>query len=151
MIRAFFVASGKGVKMKKVFNIVKKKNLLTGEERAVKFSYETSEVSKDLLLRKLNRSLKGNKNEVFCFDESLYMHLLPGLSEETVRELSNRLYHTAYVVCKKKEKGETVLYLALLKDTALRFKASIPAATIREKDREVPNPDYYVKELRLCL
>ena len=139
--------------MEKVFNIVKKKNLLTGEERAVKFSYETSEVSKDLLLRKLNRSLKGKESEIFCFcfDESLYMHLLPGLSEETVRELSRRMYCTAYVVCKKKEKGESVLYLSLLKDAALRFKASIPAATIREKDREVPNPDYYVKELRLCV
>ncbi len=79
------------------------------------------------------------------------MHLLPGLSETTVRELSERMYCTAYAVCRKREKGEDVLYLSLFKDAALRFKASIPAATRRVEGRDVPDPSYYVKELRLFL
>ncbi len=139
--------------MAKSFEIVKKRNLLTGEERAVKFSCGNDEVSRERILKKLNGSLKGKESEIFefCFGESMYMHLLPGLSKETVRELSRRMYSTAYVVCKKKKKGEKVLYLSLFKDSALRFKASIPAATLKVEGREVPNPDFYVRELRLCL
>ena len=136
--------------MAKTFEIVKMKNLLTGELSAVKFTCESDELSRKRILKRLNASVKGDNFE-FCFGESLYMHLLPNLSEETVRELSSRMYHTAYAVCKKKGKGEKVLYLSLLKDTALRFKASIPAATKRVEGRDVPNPDYYVKELSLCL
>ena len=138
--------------MAKKFSIIKKKNLLTGEERIVNYSLGDDEISRMKVLRKLNRTLKGNE-DLFCFrcDESMYMHLLPGLSETTVSELSKRLYYTAYVVCRKNRFGEKALYLSLLKDTALRFKASIPAATIMVKGKEVPNPDFYVKELRLCL
>jgi len=149
-IRIFFVVSEKGGLMAKTFEIVKLRNLLTGEERAVKYSCETDEISRKRLLEKLNSSLKEGNCE-FCFGERMYMHLLPGLSEDTVRELSSRMYRTAYVVCKRKGKREKVLYLSLLKDSALRFKASIPAATKREKGREIPNPDYFVKELSLCL
>ena len=79
------------------------------------------------------------------------MHLLPGLFEETVRELSSRMYSTAYVVCKKRGKGEKVLYLSLLKDSALRFRALIPAASRWENGKEVLNLGFYVKKLRLCL
>ena len=138
--------------MAKKFSIIKKKNLLTGEERIVNYSLGDDEISRMKVLRKLNRTLKGNE-DLFCFrcDESMYMHLLPGLSETTVSELSKRLYYTAYVVCRKNRFGEKALYLSLLKDTALRFKASIPAASRWEKGKEVLNPDFYVKELRLCL
>lgn len=151
-IRAFFCAQ-KGAAVAKTFNIVKKKNLLTGEERAVNFACEDDQVSRDRVLRKLNQTLQGNEslNFEFCYGESLYMHLLPGLSKTTVQELSKRMYSTAYAVCKKKKTGEAVLYLSLFKDTALRFKASIPAATRKVEGRDVPNPDFYVKELRLCL
>ncbi len=139
--------------MAKKFEIVKKKNLLTGEQRAVKFAYADSEESRMRILKKLNQSLNGKEGRIFeyRFDESMYMHLLPGLSAQTVKELSSRLYSTAYVVCKKKKDDEKVLYLSLLKDSALRFKASIPAASRWENGKEVLNPDFYVKELRLCL
>jgi hypothetical protein len=33
----------------------------------------------------------------------------------------------------------------------MRFKEAIPAATVKVKGKEFSNPDYYVKELRLCL
>lgn len=138
--------------MAKKFSVIKKKDLLSGEERIVAYSLGDDELSRTKVLKKLHRSLRG-KDGVFSYrcDESLYMHLLPGLSETTVRELSKRLYRTAYVVCKKTGKSEKALYLALLKDSALRFKASIPAATLKDKGADVPNPDFYVKELRLCL
>lgn len=136
--------------MAKVFSIVKKKNQLTGEERIVHYSLGDDELSRAKIVRKLNRSLK-NETESFRCDERLYMHLLPDLSDETVKELSRRLYHTVYVVCKKSRKGERALYLSLFKDTAMRFKEAIPAATVKVKGKEFSNPDYYVKELRLCL
>ena len=139
--------------MAKTFEIVKRKNLVTGEERAVKFTYGADELSKRRILRKLKNSISGKEGQIYeyRYDESMYMHLLPGLSPETVKELSSRMYSTAYAVCKKKHKGEEVLYLSLFKDSALRFKASIPAASRWEKGKEVLNPDFYVKELRLCL
>ena len=138
--------------MAKTFCVVMMKNLLNGEERAVNFAYEADEVSKKRVLGKLNRSLKKDEKHFdYRFGESMYMHLLPGLSKEVVKELSSRMYSTAYAVCKKKKKSEEVLYLALFKDTALRFKASIPAATLKVEGKEVPNPNFYVKELRLCL
>ena len=139
--------------MAKKFEIVKRRNLVTGEERAVKFTYGADELSKRRILRKLKNSISGKEGQIYeyRYDESMYMHLLPGLSPETVKELSSRMYSTAYAVCKKKHKGEEVLYLSLFKDSALRFKASIPAASRWEKGKEVLNPDFYVKELRLCL
>lgn len=139
--------------MAKTFEIVKRRNLVTGEERAVKFAYGADELSKRRILRKLKNSVSGKEGQIYeyRYDESMYMHLLPGLSPETVKELSSRMYSTAYAVCKKKHKGEEVLYLSLFKDSALRFKASIPAASRWEKGKEVLNPDFYVKELRLCL
>ncbi|MBQ6215834.1 MAG: hypothetical protein IJK53_00460 [Erysipelotrichaceae bacterium] len=139
--------------MAKTFEIVKRRNLVTGEERAVKFTYGADELSKRRILRKLKNSISGKEGQIYeyRYDESMYMHLLPGLSPETVKELSSRMYSTAYAVCKKKHKGEEVLYLSLFKDSALRFKASIPAASRWEKGKEVLNPDFYVKELRLCL
>ena len=139
--------------MAKTFEIVKRRTLVTGEERAVKFTYGADELSKRRILRKLKNSISGKEGQIYeyRYDESMYMHLLPGLSPETVKELSSRMYSTAYAVCKKKHKGEEVLYLSLFKDSALRFKASIPAASRWEKGKEVPNPDFYVKELRLCL
>ena len=139
--------------MAKIFEIVKRRNLVTGEERAVKFTYGADELSKRRILRKLKNSISGKEGQIYeyRYDESMYMHLLPGLSPETVKELSSRMYSTAYAVCKKKHKGEEVLYLSLFKDSALRFKASIPAASRWEKGKEVLNPDFYVKELRLCL
>ncbi|MBQ1899385.1 MAG: hypothetical protein II153_00620, partial [Erysipelotrichaceae bacterium] len=126
---------------------------VTGEERAVKFTYGADELSKRRILRKLKNSISGKEGQIYeyRYDESMYMHLLPGLSPETVKEFSSRMYSTAYAVCKKKHKGEEVLYLTLFKDSALRFKASIPAASRWEKGKEVLNPDFYVKELRLCL
>ena len=139
--------------MAKTFEIVKRRNLVTGEERAVKFTYGADELSKRRILRKLKNSISGKEGQIYeyRYDESMYMHLLPGLSPETVKELSSRMYSTAYAVCKKKHKGEEVLYLSLFKDSALRFKASIPAASRWEKGKEALNPDFYVKELRLCL
>ena len=77
-IRIFFVVSEKGDPMAKTFEIVKLRNLLTGEERAVKYSCETDEISRKRLLEKLNSSLKEGNCE-FCFGERMYMHLLPGL------------------------------------------------------------------------
>ena len=143
--------------MAKTFEIVKRRNLVTGEERAVKFTYGADELSKRRILRKLKNSISGKEGQIYeyRYDESMYMHLLPGLSPETVKELSSRMYSTAYAVCKKKHKGEEVLAVQFsdcpITDAALRFKASIPAASRWEKGKEVLNPDFYVKELRLCL
>ena len=137
--------------MAKSFRIVKKQNLVTGEEQAVRFAAVSDEEAGRLLLRKLNRSLSETEAKLFAFryDEKLCMHLLPGLSQTTVRELSRQTWHTAYAVCKKRQdRSEKVLYLSLFKDTALRFKAAIPAAIIHGKDGDVLNPNYYVRELR---
>lgn len=138
--------------MAKKFSVIKKMDLLSGEERIVAYAVGDDESSKNKVLKKLARSSKG-RPAAFTYrcDESLGMHLLPGLSETAVRELSSKLYYTAYAVCKKTDKSERALYLALLKDQALRFKASIPAASRWENGKLVLNPDYYVKELRLCL
>lgn len=139
--------------MAKEFNIINRRDLLTNEKKAVFFAYGDAAEAEEKVLRKLNASRRQGEDVLFdyCYGVKMQMHLLPGLSDETVRELSRFMYHTAYVVCKKTKKGEEVLYLSLLKDSALRFKASIPAAVLTVKGKSVANPNYFVKELRLCL
>ncbi|MBQ2658240.1 MAG: hypothetical protein IJF87_06705 [Erysipelotrichaceae bacterium] len=139
--------------MAKTFNIINRRDLLTGEKKAVCFAYGDDAQAEEKVISRLNASRRQGENVLFdyCYGKKMQMHLLPGLSDETVRELSRFMYHTAYVVCKRTKKGEEVLYLSLLKDSALRFKASIPAATLTVKGKSVANPNYFVKELRLCL
>ncbi len=139
--------------MAKTFRIINRRDLLTGEKKAVLFAYGADAQSEEKVLSRLNASRKQGEDILFdfCFGGKMQMHLLPGLSEQTVRELSRFRYHTAYAVCKKTAKGEDVLYLSLLKDSALRFRASIPAAVLTAKGKSVANPNYFVKELRLCL
>ncbi len=149
----FLMCPGKGAYMAKTFNIINRRDLLTGEKKAVCFAYGDDAQAEEKVISRLNASRRQGENVLFdyCYGKKMQMHLLPGLSDETVRELSRFMYHTAYVVCKRTKKGEEVLYLSLLKDSALRFKASIPAATLTVKGKSVANPNYFVKELRLCL
>ena len=143
--------------MARKFSIIKKKNLLNGEETICGYCLANDDVSKEKLLKKLLRKQSEAERKVFRFtiDESLYMYLLPGLSPATVKELSSVLYHTAYVVCRWSGKGEKALYLSAMKDTAMRYKVNLPYAMIRVKvngvEKKVPNPNLYVKELKLCL
>ena len=139
--------------MAKTFNIIKRHSLLNGEKSAVFYVYGSDAVSEEKILRKLNDSRKVGEDVLFdyCYGEKMHMHLLPGLSDAATEELSRYRFHTAYAVCKKSKKGEEVLYLSLFKDSALRFKASVPSAVINAGSRQVANPNYYVKELRLCL
>lgn len=139
--------------MEKTFEIIKKHDLLTGEESAVYYVCETDENSRQRVLDRLNASLKGKEKELchFSYDEKMPMHLLPDLSQATIRELSSRMYCTAYALCHRRGKKEKVLYLSLFKDTALRYKTSLPEAVLKLKGKEYPHPDYYVKELRLSL
>ena len=127
------------------------RDLHSDEERIIGYSLGDDDVSREKVLRKLNRSLKGMELFAFRMDESLPMYLLPGLSRESVSELSRRLYFTAYAVCRKKEKSEKALRLFLLKDSAMRYKASIPVKMVRKDGKDVSDPDLYVKELRLYL
>ena len=141
--------------MAKQFSIIKRKNLLSGEETISGYSLATDKVSKEKLLKKLIRNQSESEKNVFAYsiDESLCMYLLPGLSETTIRELSSVLYHTVYVVCKKSGGNEKALYLSALKDTAMRYKLNLPEAMVKDKEtgKMVPNPRLYVKELKLCL
>ena len=137
--------------MVKKFSIIKMRDLHSDEERIIGYSLGDDDVSREKVLRKLNRSLKGMELFAFRMDESLPMYLLPGLSRESVSELSRRLYFTAYAVCRKKEKSEKALRLFLLKDSAMRYKASIPVKTVRKDGKDVSDPNLYVKELRLYL
>ena len=149
----FLLRPEKGAYMAKTFNIIKRRDLLSGEKKAVCFAYGDDVQAEEKVLRKLNASRRQEEEVLydFCYGEKMQMHLLPGLSDQTVRELSRFKYNTAYVVCKRTKKGDEVLYLSLLKDSALRFKASIPSAVLTVKGKSIANPNYFVKELRLCL
>ena len=94
--------------MAKTFNIINRHDLLSGEQKAVCFAYGDDAQTEEKILRKLNAS-RGQGEDIlfdYCYGEKMQMHLLPGLSDATVRELSRYRYHTAYVVCKKTKKGE---------------------------------------------
>ncbi|MBQ9425737.1 MAG: hypothetical protein IJU42_07310 [Erysipelotrichaceae bacterium] len=137
--------------MAKAFSIIKRENLVTGELCCEGFTWKKEGDEEKETVEKLARKLNTSERVIsrYCFDEVLGMHLLPGMSKELVSELSSHVFSYAYAVCKKEGKKETVLYLSLFKDMAMRFKNGIPAASIRFKDRDYANPDYYVKELRI--
>ena len=139
--------------MARKFSIVKKVDSKTGQKTISRYSFFTEEEhEKKMLIRKLNRIEKNDsKTFVYQFDESMYMHILEGISDETVKELSKHIYSNVYVVCKKEGNDEKALYLALFKDTAIRYKNSIPSAKISYKGREYPNPKFFVKEVRLLV
>ena len=136
--------------MAKLFTIIKKENLLDRTDTIYGYSSITDEKK---LLAKLERQLSENEKELYRYhiDDKMVMHILPGISDELVKELSRRCFHTVYGVCRKKHKKEEILYMSLFKDSALKYLMRIPAATIKIKDREYANPDYYVKELRLVI
>ena len=140
--------------MAKTFSIIKKENLLTGEKTAERFTVDLDldQDKKLRLLKKYQRLLdKQEKIKHRCiYGEKLVMNL-PDFSDELVEEISKHLYHTAYVVCKKEGKNEKVLYLSLLKDSALRFRNGIPKAVLKHKNVEYFNPKYFIKEVRLFI
>lgn len=134
--------------MAKTFSIIKKENLITNEVDVENFTWKEPDEKRKRLLDKLARKENTNIFRYF-YDEDLYMHLLPDMSEELVEELSSHIFSYAYAVIKKKGKKERVLYLSLFKGEALKFKNAIPASTIWVNHRKYLNPDYYVKELRI--
>lgn len=138
--------------MAKTFSIIKQKNLVSGEERAVKFTAASEEKDLRRITAKLNRRAADDETSLYSYrlDEELNMHLLSNIAEETVRDLSSHIFHTAYAVCKKTHASEQVLYLSLFKDTALKFWHKIPAAYVTVNKKRVLNPKYYVKELTLA-
>lgn len=140
--------------MAKTFSVVKRINLATGEETVARYaSLPKNDEKKKSLLRKLNNLLPKEEKDLFSFrfDEVLEMHVLQGLSEKTVEELSKHVYSTVFAVCKKRQNGEDVLYLNVFKDGAIRYKSSLPGAIRESRGRETTNPKYFVKEVKLIV
>ena len=137
----------------KKFSIVKKIDLRSGSESIVRYALlSESEKRRDALLRKLVRLDRINE-ELYSlkFDEVLPLHILEGISDEVVQELSGHAYPTAYVVCKRNKNGEKAIYLSILKDTAIRYKNSLPEAYKLVGGKEVANKNFSVKEVRLLV
>lgn len=137
----------------KTFSVIKKVNLLTGEESIVRYSLKPeNEKEKEMLLKKLIR-LEHIDEKLYSlkFDEELALHILRGISEETAVELSKHIYPTCYVVCKANKGGEKALYLSILKDTATRYLLNLPNAIKIVNGREVLNKSFSVKEIRLLV
>lgn len=134
--------------MAKNYKIVKKQNLLDSSVEVVGFSTSDNEKK---VIEKMVRSMDDNLKDInrYYFDEKMLMHLLPNISNETINDLSRRIFHTAYAVCKRKGNQESVLYMSLFKDSALKFLLKVPAASIKLKGKTYRNPNYYVKELKL--
>lgn len=139
--------------MKKEFIIIKKENLLNEEKTVCAYVISASGKSNKALLEKYQRIVSNKDNYLYrySFDEKLNMHLIPGISKQTVMELSKHLYHYAYVVCKLSGKDEKVLFLSPFKDVAMKFKNSIPSAILTKKGVDYYNPKFYVKEISLFI
>ena len=137
----------------KKFSIVKKVDLHSGAESIVRYALvPESEKRRDALLRKLVRLDRINEQLYSLkFDEVLPLHILEGISDEVVQELSAHAYPTAYVVSKRNKNGENALYLSILKDTATRYKNSLSDASKLVGGKEVANKAYSVKEVRLLV
>lgn len=139
--------------MFKEFTIIKKENLITGEKTIEYFTLKSYVgESKRRILDQLYRreDPRSVKNINYCFDETMHMSL-PKFSDETVKEISKHLFLTAYAVVKKQHKNEKVIYFSLLKDTAIKYKNSLRAATVIKNNIEYRNPNIYVKEVKLIL
>lgn len=137
----------------KTFSVIKKVNLLTGEESIVRYSLKPeNEKEKEMLLKKLIR-LEHIDEKLYSlkFDEELALHILRGISEETAVELSKHIYPTCYVVVKRSRGGEKALYLSILKDTATRYLLNLPNAIKIVNGREVLNKSFSVKKIRLLV
>ena len=137
----------------KTFSIVKKVNLLTGEESIVRYALNPeSEKRRNALLRKLARLDRiDEKLYSLKFDEVLSLHILEGISDEVIQELSKHVYPTCYVVTRRVKGSEKALYLSILKDTAVRYLNSLPEATKLVGGKEVLNKNFSVKEVRLLV
>ena len=139
--------------MFKEFVMIKKENLKTGEKSVDYFTLKSYVgESKRRILDQLYRreNPRSVKNINYSFDETMYMSL-PKFSDETVKEISKHLFLTAYAVVKKQHKNEKVIYFSLLKDTAIKYKNSLRAATVIKNNIEYRNPNIYVKEVKLIL
>ncbi|MBQ0036351.1 MAG: hypothetical protein KBT35_05495 [Firmicutes bacterium] len=137
----------------KTFSIIKKVNLLTGEESIVRYALNPeNEKRRNALLRKLARLDRiDEKLYSLKFDEVLPLHILKGISNEVIQELSRHAYPTCYVVSRRNKNGEKALYLSILKDTAVRYLISLPEATKLVGGKEVLNKNFTVKEIRLLV
>lgn len=139
--------------MAKLFSIVSKVDEKTNEEVIVRYSsYEEDEKRRERLLKKAkNLSAKDGLSCKFVFKKNMPMHIINGISKETAAELSKHIYSNAFVVYQKDGNKEIPLYLSIFKDTAIRFKNSLPKAFVKKEGKEIPNPRYGVKEIRLLV
>jgi len=138
--------------MARNFTVVYEENAVNGSRYAERFMYAMQDKEQEKkLLKKLRRKQK-NTCLCYCAGETMHMHILPDLSKESVEELSRRVIHYSYAVCKREKKNrEKVLYLSMFHHEAERFKNSLPIKKIKIGNREYQNPNYYVKELRLII
>ena len=136
--------------MAKLFTIIKKENLLDRTDAIYGYSSITDEKK---LLEKLGRQMSESEKELYRYhiDKRMVMHILPDISDELVKELSRRCFHTVYGVCRKNNKSEEILYISIFKDSSQKYLMRIPSATIKINKKEYANPNYYVKELRLVI
>ena len=134
--------------MAKKYTIVKKMSALDKSVEVVGFTTSSDEKR---LIDKMLRGMDDNSRDIysFFFAERLVMHLLASLDPETIADLSRRVFHVAYAVCKKTGNKESVLYMSLFKDSALKFLIKVPASSIKIKGKTYSNPNYYIKELKL--
>ena len=134
--------------MAKLFSIIKKQNLLDKTDSIYGYSSITDEKR---IISKLERGMSESDKELYRYhiDNKMVMHILPNISDDVVKELSKRYFHTVYGVCRKKNNKEEILYMSLFK--CQKYLMRIPAATIRINKKEYANPNYYVKELRLVI
>ena len=137
----------------KTFSIVKKVNLLTGEESIVRYALSPEDDKRrDALLRKLTRLDRiDEKLYSLKFDEVLSLHILEGISDEVIQELSKHVYPTCYVVTRRVKGSEKALYLSILKDTAIRYRNSLPKAVVETEGKPHFNKAYDIKEVRLLV
>lgn len=136
--------------MAKLFSIIKKQNVLDNTDAIYGYSPIDDEKK---LLAKLERQTSESEKELYRYyiDKKMVMHILPNISDELVKELSRRCFHTVYGVCRKKNKKEEILYISMFKDSSQKYLMRIPSATIKINKKEYVNPSYYVKELRLVI
>ena len=136
--------------MAKEYSIIKRLNVLDKSEEVVGFTTCDDEKK---LIEKMRRGLDEHCRNIykFSYGEKMLMHLLPNISAQTINDLSARVFYTAYAVCKKNNNKESVLYMSLFKDSALKFLLKVPSASIIIKGQNYNNPNYYVKELKLVI
>jgi len=140
--------------MAKEFTIVYQVDSLNKNQKAVAYcNFEDDKEKIKKYLSKAERQFGEIDSNIIKYisKQKINLHLLDGLSNDSVKELSKYLYHYVYAVCLDNNGNEEVLFISAFKDKAIKHKNTIKNSKIRINDREYNNPNYYVKELRLII